>query len=172
MGIKSILVELDQTDIADRHIGLRAFEVIKNHITQHHSNFNKFDHDGIQHDSSSFKLIGTMKFTENNVMVAILSSSVQEILRSKYIYEYRTILKYWADNNMILPQSGKNVANVNALDSRAVRFLFDRTKDTILPWQYPLNMYVTKTSKDETPISTIDFNKDIDVNEIFEDEQE
>ncbi len=169
-SIKSVLVEMDQTDVADRHIGLKAFEVIKNHITQHHSNFNKFDKDGTQHDSSKSKLIGIMEFSEESVMVTILSSAVQEILKSKYIYEYKTILKYWAKNNMILPQSGKNVVNVKALDSRAVRFLFNRTEDTILPWYYPLKMYKSTTIEEEPPVSTLDFNKDVDVNDIFEDE--
>jgi hypothetical protein len=134
--IKQTLIEIDQHDIEDRHIAIRGFESIKQYITKHHSQFDKFDDKGMLIQRSSNQLMGVMKYFDNHVTVAIPSENVKSILQNARIHEYRPVLKYWKDNDMIVTQSGRKTINIKELNTRVVQFMFEKSGQTILPW-YP-----------------------------------
>jgi len=134
-ALKAKLVEIDQADIEERDLAFQGMEAIKHYIETNNRHFRKYDSNGTMHDRETGTLLGTMTFeSKDNVKVCIPAENVKDILRDYRIFEYRVVLKSWAENGHIIQQSGRNTVNINALDSRVVRFSFERTSETIMPW--------------------------------------
>jgi len=92
--IHSILVDFDQVDVGERHIAIKALEIIKDYIQKYHRNFDKFDEKGVVLQTSSGNLMGIITYHKDTVDVAIPATNVKEILMSNRIFEYRAVIKY------------------------------------------------------------------------------
>ena len=132
-SILQYLVDIEEESTEDRHIGLKALGYIKDYIQR---NGHKFIHysKATKSKTSSAKneTIGTFKINDKTVEVYILSSVVQEILANHKLFEYKPVLKFWNEKGYIKPQSNKNTVNIKALKTRAVHFVFEREKDTLI----------------------------------------
>ena len=166
--IQKSLIDLDQKDVRERHPSIIALEVIKHYVVKHHRKFEKQDEEGNRLLYTSGDLIGIMKFAPTTVEVHIPSKFVKDILRQNRIYDYKAILKGWGDRELIIKQGERHTAVTNKLDTRAVRFVFEQTEDSIIPWDYPLAK-VKKTPSEEPPKHKDDFSaSEDDIKKIFE----
>ena len=162
------MIDIDQHDIEERHIAVRGFEAIKQYITKYHSQVDKFDDKGMVIQRSGHKLMGVMKYFEDHVTVAIPSENVKSILQNARIHEYRPILKYWQDNDMIVTQNGRKTININELNTRVVQFMFEKSDQTILPW-YPTRSSVhTNVNSQIAPSFNVTFDDSDEIEAVFE----
>ena len=165
--IQNTLISFEESGIEDRHIGLKALEHIKLYIQEHHRKFDKWVKDGAKTDSAGHEIHGVLTFSGNTVHVLIPSNIVKRILNEHKIFEYETVLKYWGDEDIIQKQSGRHTVNVSALDTRAVRFVFDKHEDTILPWSHDPREKIRPLSDQEPEEFVPDWEEPTD-EEIFE----
>ena len=165
------LITMDQKDVKERHPSIIALEVIKHYVVKHHRKFEKQDEEGNRLLYTSGDLMGIMKFSLTSVEVHIPSKFVNDILRQNRIYDYKAILKGWGDKNLIIKQGERHTAVTNKLDTRAVRFVFEQTEDSIIPWDYPLaKVKTTPTTPEDMKVHDVVYDDEEAVEEIFKDE--
>jgi hypothetical protein len=164
--IRNMLVEFDQTDVEDRHIAIRGYEAIKHYVQKYHKQFDKYDPKGTKLESSSNMLMGVITFHKDTMDVAIPAENVKEILRSNRIFEYKPVLRYWGEKNLIIKQGTRHAVNVSQLDSRAVKFVLERTENTIIPWLYEAPaIYATQA---RPPMFKTDYNDSKEIEAMFD----
>lgn len=156
-SIRDKLVEVDQKDVEERHPSIIALEAIKHYIVRNNRKFEKQDEDGNRLLYSGGELWGVIKFAPNTMEVHIPSKFVKDILRQNRIYDYNVILKAWDERGFIIKQGKRRTANTSKLDTKAVRFIFHRTEDSIIPWDYPLAKHKSTPKDEKTPESKVDY---------------
>lgn len=164
--ILDILVAFDQVDVENRHIAVRGYFAIKDYIEKHHHKFDKYDSKNTKLESSKGVLMGVIIYHKETMDVSIPAENVKEILRSNRIYEYKPVLKYWAEHQLIIQQSNRNTINISKLEGRVVKFVLERHEDTIMPWLYEAPPY--HKSEQRPPVYKADYNDEDAIASMFE----
>ncbi len=134
-SITKLLVGFEASSVDNRHVALKALDVIKNYISENYKYFNRNSMDCSDWTTTSGKLQGRLEFFGEVMIATLTSQKVREILESNRFYEFETILKYWGDNDAIKKQSGRNTVNIRAFSTRVIQFQLEVNENTLMPWQ-------------------------------------
>jgi hypothetical protein len=134
--ITDMLIGFDQTDVEQRHIGEKGHQAIKLFITNNFGKFLILNSDGHYIDGSIKSSMGYIKFVDKDTMTAtIASENVKKILSDNLIYEYKPVLAYWSKHKLIKQgEEKRNTVKDHRLSVRAVKFIFKRDQDMMIPW--------------------------------------
>lgn len=170
-AILDLLISFDQVDVEERHIAIRAYEVIKDYIQKNSYKFRQTAQGSpiVPHHG---ELFGVIEYFKDSLIANIPTQRVKDILRNARIYEYKTILKYWGDNDMIIKQSNRHSRNISALDSRVISFTFDNTGESILNWPVTHVNLPKLSSKSEMKVANIELDDQEDIDAIFIDKDD
>ena len=155
------LVDKDQLEIDQRHIGEKALEVIKNYLIENHRHFEKIDHHSVVYIPSQGAHIGHVRYTKDQIVITIPTAKVEEILRKAFIYDTRVIYTYWHDKRFIQKQGDRYSISDSRLKVRTIKFNFLIDDESLFPI-HKLPDKVEKQIEVETPKYRAEFKDDID----------
>jgi hypothetical protein len=154
--ITQYLVNFDQEDVQTRHIGEKAFNVMKLYITTNYSRFLSYLKDGTYiSGSSGGNLLGRIVFNGDLAEISIPQDTVVSVLRTNKIFETRPVFQYWREHGQIHTNENNRfgVKDQN-LQVRVIKFIFKRDEETLIPWpsQQPKikKQIVTKVYQDNS----------------------
>lgn len=155
------LVDKDQLEIDQRHIGEKALEVIKNYLIENHRHFEKIDHHSVVYIPSQGAHIGHVRYTKDQIVITIPTAKVEEILRKAFIYDTRVIYTYWHSKGFIHKQNDRYSISDSRLHVRTIKFSFSFDDESLFPI-HKLPDKVEKQIEVETPKYRAEFKDDID----------
>jgi hypothetical protein len=154
--ITQYLVNFDQEDVQTRHIGEKAFNVMKLYITTNYGRFLSYLKDGTYiSGSSGGNLLGRIVFNGDLAEISIPQDTVVSVLRTNKIFETRPVFQYWREHGQIHTNENNRfgVKDQN-LQVRVIKFIFKRDEETLIPWpnQQPKikKQIVTKVYQDNS----------------------
>ncbi|MCF7930461.1 MAG: DUF927 domain-containing protein [Acholeplasmataceae bacterium] len=132
--VLNYMVDKDQQEVEQRHIGEKALEIIKTFVQKNHLHFEKLGRNGDQLIPHKGDLFGHFRFRGNDVVITILAEIVNEQLRNHYIFDHTVIRRYWAENDIIQKQGDRYSIKDTRLNAKTIKFNFQKDDETIIPW--------------------------------------
>ena len=129
------LIDLDQDEVEQRNVAIQALDIMKEFITTKHRHFEKFS-GNVMGQTNSGDMLGRIEYHKSHMYVIIQSETVRTILENNEIFDYKAILKFWGEKKIIHTQTKRNAIHHQAFETRVVKFIFNRTTDSLLPWYY------------------------------------
>lgn len=155
------LVGKDQIEIDQRHIGEKAFEVIKNFLIENHRHFDKLDHHSVTFIPSQGAHIGHVRYYPEKVQITIPTVKVEEVLRKSLIFDTRVIYAYWYERGFIHKQDDRYSISDSRLKVRTIKFNFSIDDESLFPI-HKLPEIVEKQIEAQTPVHKDKYECDVD----------
>lgn len=159
--VLNYLIDKDQSEVDERHIGEKAFEVIKHFIIENHRHFEKLDEHSIQMIPSQGAHIGHVRYIGERIHITIPTAKVEDILRKAFIYDTRVLYSYWHDKGFIQKQGNRYSISDTRLKVRTIKFIFSIDDESLFPI-YTSPIKQEEESSQPTPVFKDEYTCDID----------